>query len=176
MTRLLGMLAVLVFVAPCIATEEAAQQSDESEVLNRYLGTWTSDTVFKPSKLFPEGKSSTRSNEFQWILDGKLQQTVGYFDEDQYLRIQRYNEKRKMYEMWIIHASGDASYWVGSWNDESMNMTWKYVDFGSGITGTMVDHVTSEGKGLTSLVLKDVHENLLLDGQIESRRTKQPTE
>ncbi len=53
-----------------------------------------------------------------------------------------------------------------------MSVIWKYADFGAGFTGTVVDQSTGEGQATTSMVLKDVHGNLLLDGQIERRRTE----
>ena len=177
MKRLLSVLVLL--ATSLIATAAFAQKSAEVEVLNRYVGTWKSDVVFKPSQWFPEGKRLVESNDIQWILDGHLQQAESYSDEGPNLAIQRYNKKDKRYERWEIYASGFASgkssYWVGSWNEESTSMTWKLVDFGSGFTGKIVEQFTGEGKGITSIVMKDVHGNFLLDGQIEHRRTKQPT-
>lgn len=177
MKRLLGLLlAVFVSVTFCLATKTFAQQSAEAEVLNRYVGTWKSDAVFKTSQWFPEGKRWVESSDIQWILNGHLQQIIASKGEEETdLRIQRYNEKSKRYEMWNIHASGDSSYWVGSWNEESKTMAWKYVDFGSGFTGKIVDQFTGEGKGITSVVMEDVHGKVLLDGQIQHTRTEKPT-
>ena len=170
MKRLMMVLAVV--ATSLIATAAFAQKSPEAEVLNGYVGSWKSHVVFKPSQWFPEGKRWVESNEIRWILDGHLQQIESYSDEEKNLQIQRSNEKSKRYERWDINVSGDASYWVGSWNEESKSMTWKYVDFGSGFTGKIVDRSIAEGKAMTSLFLEDVHGNVLLDGQIEHTRTK----
>ena len=106
-----------------------------------------------------------------------MQQIEIHNDVEQILFIQRYNQKTNKYERWDIHASGISSYWLGSYNEEAKSMTWKYVDFGSGSSGTIVDQFR-EGKVTTSIIwrqqvfLKDVHGNVLLDGVIERRRTE----
>ncbi len=168
------LLIVWVVLATSLLTNVAfAQKSAEAEVLNHYVGTWKADCVFKPSQWFPEGKRWVETNDFQWILDGHLQQMVTTKDgEETDLRIRRYNEKSKRYEMWSIHASDNSSYWVGSWDEDSKAMTWKFVDFGSGFTGKMVTQITGEGKGETSLIMQDVHGKALFDGQIQHTRTK----
>ncbi len=166
----------LVIVATALMAAIAfAHDSPEAEALKYYVGTWESNAVFKPSKWFPEGKRWVESNNIQLILDGHLLRIESYSDVGQSLAIQRYNEKTERYERWDIDASGDSSYWVGTADEESMSVTWKYVDFGAGFTGTVVDQSTGEGRSTTSVLLKDVHGNLLLDGQIERRRTEQPS-
>ncbi|WP_455379944.1 hypothetical protein [Acidihalobacter prosperus] len=170
------LLLLVVLATSLIATIAYAQKLAEAEILNQYVGTWKSDVAFKPSQWFPEGTLWIETNDIQWILDDHLQQMVTSKDEEETnLRIQRYNEKSNRYELWNIPASGDASYWVGSWDEESKTMTWKYVDFGSGFTGKMMDRLTGEGKGITLIFMEDVHGNVLLDGKIEHTRIKEPT-
>ena len=179
MKRLL--IGLVVLAAALMGNAAFAQKSPEAEVLNHYVGTWKSEAVFKPSKWLPEGKRFVETSHVKWILDGNLQQIELYNDVEQILLIQRYNQKTNRYERWVIHASEDSSYWLGSYNEEAKSMTWKYVDFGSGLSGTIVDQF-SEGKVTTSIIwrqqvfLKDVHGNVLLDGVIERRRTEQPAE
>jgi len=54
-------------------------------------------------------------------------------------------------------------------------MAWKYVDFGVGIKGKIVDHFTGDGKWHQTVILEDKKENVLLDIQVEHRRTEQQT-
>jgi hypothetical protein len=170
---------LLVFAAITLSmtVESSAQQSAEAEILNRYIGSWRTEVFLKPSQWFPEGKRWVETNDIRWMLDGHLQQMVTSRDgKETDLRIQRYNPKTKRYETWIIHSSGDASYWVGSWNAQSETMNWKYVDFGNGVTGRMSDGSGKDGKGVTSILMEDVHGNVLLDGKIENTPMKDPTE
>jgi hypothetical protein len=179
MKKLFVVLGVVLCSATLTACVSIAQKATEAEVLNHYVGTWKSEAVYKPSKWFPEGKRwvGTSDVNVKWILDGNLQQIEIYNDVEQILFIQRYNQKTNRYERWDIHASGISSYWLGSYNEEAKSMTWKYVDFGSGSSGTIVDQF-SEGKVNTSIIwrqqvfFKDVHGNVLLDGVIERRRTE----
>ena len=50
-------------------------------------------------------------------------------------------------------------------------MKWRYVDFGIGITGTMVDRFTGHGKYESKLLMKDSTGNVLLDIQSEYSRS-----
>ena len=179
MKKLFVVLGVVLCSATLTACVSFAQKTPEAEVLNGYVGTWKSEAVYKPSKWFPEGKRwvGTSDVNVKLILDGNLQQIEIHNDVEQILFIQRYNQKTNRYERWDIHASGISSYWLGSYNEEAKSMTWKYVDFGSGSSGTIVDQF-SEGKVTTSIIwrqqvlFKDVQGNVLLDGVIERRRTK----
>ena len=49
-------------------------------------------------------------------------------------------------------------------------MTWKYMDFGLGIEGEIVNRFTGVGEFETTLVLKDGTGNVLLD--IRSKHTR----
>jgi hypothetical protein len=181
MKRLL--VGLIVLAAALMSNAAFAQKSPEAEVLNHYIGTWNSEAAYKPSKWFPEGKRWVGASDVnaKWVLDGNLQQIEISNDVEQIIFIQRYNQKTNGYERWDIHASGDSSYWLGSYNEEAKSMTWKYADFGSGFLGTIVDQF-SEGKVTTSIIwrqqvlFKDVHGHVLLDGVIERRRTEQPAE
>lgn len=181
MKRLL--IGLVVLAAALMGNAAFAQKSPEAEFLNHYVGTWKSEAVFKPSKWLPEGWEGVGTVDAKWILDGNLQQMeIIFSDLVQILVIQRYNQKTNRYERWRIDSWGSSSYWLGrSHNEEVKSMTWKYVDFGSGLSGTIVD-LFSEGKVTTSIIwrqqvfLKDVHGNVLLDGVEEARRTEQPAE
>ena len=173
MKRLFSVLVVVLSSTTLATCISFAQESSETEVLNRWLGTWKSDVSCKPSQLLPEGRRWAETNDSRWILDGHVQQIEHFSDEDPILRLHRYNKKSARYEMWNIHASGDSSYWVGSWNEKTMSMTWNYVDFGVGITGQLVERFIAEDKYLISIGMKDVHGESFLDCHIERTRTKQ---
>ncbi|PSW06174.1 hypothetical protein [Photobacterium lipolyticum] len=173
MKQIFVRLVVLVFASLLMTTAASAQQSAEDELLNNWLGNWKSTVVFKQSEWFPEGKTWVESNDIQWNLDGHLQQIVTLSDEEKHLTIQRYNKRIKRYERWVIHASGDSSYWIGTWDEKSTSMNWEYMDFGTGFTGTMVESSAGEGKSQTTLIMKDKYGNVLLDGRIERVRTEQ---
>jgi hypothetical protein len=55
-------------------------------------------------------------------------------------------------------------------------MTWKYVDFGGGIEGRIVDRFINDGKYQSTLILKDRTGNVLLDIQSEHVRTQKQAE
>jgi len=176
MKQLVVKLVTLVFATSLIATSATAQQASEVKVLNQWLGSWKSDVVIKSSKWVPERVQWTEKAEVQWIADRHMhmQLIVNGNDEQENLALQRYNQKSKNYEMWTF-GPDNSGYYVGSWDKESRTMTWRYVDFGVGITGKILDHFPNDGKWVQTVILKDKIGSVLLDIQVERTRTKQQT-
>lgn len=173
MKQLVIELVTVVFVISLITTTATAQQSAEVKILNQWLGSWTSDVVIKPSKWVPEQVQWIETSEVQWIVDSHMhmQLMANRNDEQENLALQRYNTKSRKYELWTF-GPDSSGYYIGSWNEKSRTMTWKYVDFGAGITGKIVDHFTGDGKWHQTVILKDKKRNVLLDIQVERTHTK----
>ena len=168
MKKSLMLLPIILFASLTVTIAEPEKQSPEVKVLNRWLGSWKSEVVIKPSIWMSEGKRSTETNEVQWVFDRRMHVLMikNQNDEQENLAIQRYNAKIKKYEMWIL-GPDDSSYYLGSWNEEAATMTWKYVDFGSGISGTIVDRFTPQGTWQQTFLMKDRNGNALLDIEVE---------
>jgi len=173
MKQLIVKLVALVYVTSLIGTTATAQQVTEIKVLNQWLGSWASDVVIKPSKWVPEQAHWKETSEVQWIVDRHMhmQLITNRNEKQENLALQRYNPKSKKYELWTFNPDS-SGYYVGNWNEKSKTMTWKYVDFGSGITGKIVDHFTGDGKWHQTVILKDKKGNILLDIEAERMRTK----
>ena len=82
----------------------------------------------------------------------------------------------RQYHKWTFDSDGSASFWIGDWDEESSTMTWKYVDFGVGLEGKIVDRFISDSKYQSSVILKDRAGTLLLDIRSELVRTGKPAE
>lgn len=173
MKQLVVKLVALVFVISLIGTIAAAQQTNEIKILNQWLGSWTSDIVTKPSKWIPEQMQWVETTEVQWVVEQHMhmQLIANRNDKQENLVLQRYNPKNKKYELWTFNPDS-SGYYVGNWNERSKTMTWDYVDFGSGITGKIVDHFDGNGKWHQTVILKDEEKNILLDIQVERMRTE----
>jgi hypothetical protein len=169
-------MVALVFATSLIATTATAQQSAEVKVLNRWLGSWKSEVVIKPSKWVPEEIQWVEDNEVQWVFDHHMHMLLikNHNDDQENLALQRYNPQRNKYEMWT-YAPDISGYYLGGWDAKSKTMTWEYVDFGAGITGRIVDHFIGEGKWKQSVILKDKKGDVLLNIRVERTRTKQQT-
>lgn len=169
-------LFALVFATLLIGTIANAQQATEVKILNQWLGYWESDVVFKSSKWIPEGAQWSEKSEVKWISDRHMHMQLikNGNDKQENVALQRYNPKSKKYEMWAF-SHDRSGYYIGSWIEKSKTMIWKYIDFGVGITGEIVDKFTDVGKWQQTMIFKDKDGNILLDMQVVRKRTKQQT-
>ena len=142
----------------------------ERKVLDRWIGTWVSDVIIRPSAWVPDGKQQSEIREVKWILNGRFQQSTIRSDDHESREIQRYDVGGKRYHRWTFGTEGFGhGYWTGSWDEESKAMTWK-LDFGV-VKGTMVDSFADPDPNyVTTLVLEDAEGKVLLDSQTEHMR------
>ena len=170
------MLALLVLATALTATAEPSQQSANAQALNRWLGSWKSHTVLKPAVWSLKSQELSGTSRSAWILDGRFQQTSSRSGKHETREIHRYDVGSNQFHKWTFNSDGSHSFWIGGWDEESSTMTWKYVDFGGGIEGKIVDRFISDGKYQSTLILKDRTGNVLLDIQSEHVRTQKQAE
>ena len=146
----------LVFAAP--------NQSAESVLMNRWLGTWLSKVTISPSLWMAEGSEQNEIKEVNWILNGSFQQSSSRSNNHEAREVQRYEARSKKYQKWTFDTNGGANYWLGDWDEKSQTMTWQIQ--GGGIKGTMTDRFLGADKSETyetKLVIKDGEGKTLLD-------------
>lgn len=148
----------------------AAEESMDANVLNRWQGTWKNHTIVKPAAWTLVGSELPGASTGEWILGNQYQQISDHTGNTQTREIQRFDAESGQYHKWAFDSEGNSSFWVGAWDENSATMTWKYVDFGLGIEGEIVNRFTGDDKYETTLVLKDSRGNVLLD--IRSRHSR----
>ncbi len=171
MNRLWVLAALLVVAATLNATAEPPPQAVDAKILNKWLGAWKSHTLLKPAAWSPTSQELSGNSKSEWILDGHFQETSSKSDTHKTREIHRYDADSKRYHKWTFNSDGSHSFWIGDWDEESSTMTWKYVDFGVGIEGKIVDRFISDGKYRSTLILKDRAGAVLLDIRAEHVRT-----
>ena len=155
--------AATVFAVILAAGSVTAKESADAKVLNRWDGTWKHHTVVKPAAWTLVGSEQPGASAGEWILGNQFQQISGHTGNTHTLEIQRFDAKSGQYHKWAFDSDGGRSFWVGAWDDNSATMTWKYVDFGLGMEGKIVNRFTGDDKYETTLVLEDSQGNVLLD-------------
>ena len=176
MKRLWILPASLVVAMALNATAEPPPQSANAKILNQWLGAWKSQTALKPAAWSPTSQKLSGASKSVWILDGHFQQTSSRSGKHETREIHRYDAGSRKYHKWTFNSDGSHSFWNGDWDEESSTMTWKYVDFGAGIQGQIVDRFTTDGKYESTVVLKDRAGTLLLDIRAEHVRTRKPAQ
>ena len=175
MKRLWVLPALLVIAAALNASAEPPSQSANAKILNKWLGDWKSHTVLKPAAWSPTSQELSGTSESVWILDGRFLESSSRSGAHETREIHRYDPGSRKYHKWTFNSDGSHSFWIGDWDEETSTMTWKYVDFGAGIEGKIVDRFTS-GKYESTVILKDRAGTVLLDIRGEHVRTRKQDE
>ena len=176
MKRLWILPALLGVAAALNATAEPPPQAAAAKILNQWLGTWKSHTVLKPAAWSPASQELSGTTESVWILDGHFQETSSRSGKHETREIHRYDAGSRTFHKWTFNSDGSHSFWIGDWDEETSTMTWKYVDFGAGIEGKIVDRFTSDGKYESTVMMKDRAGTVLLDIRSEHVRTGKQVE
>ena len=160
------------YTTAAVPTAEAAGD----KALDEWIGTWTSQVVFKPAAWSLKAREMSGTSKAEWILNGRYQQISSRAGEYETRELQRYEPKSGKYHKWVFSSDGSNSFWIGAWDAESSTMTWEYVDFGAGLKGKIVDRFFGGGRYESSLFMKDSRGNVLLDVRSIQTLVKKPAE
>ena len=165
--------SVMVILATAFFTDTAEPKSqlNEKKVLSKWMGSWKSDIIVKPAAWTLKGYKVSGTTETEWILYDQFQQISGNFGKHQTHEIQRFDRMSNRFHKWTFNSDGAYSFWTGNWIEESLTMTWTYVDFGPGLEGEISDRFTSGGEYESTMVLRDGTGNTLIDVQSKHRRS-----
>ena len=162
--------AVAVFVVILAAGSGAAEKSMDARVLDRWLGNWKHHVIVKPAAWSLVGVELRGTSTAEWILSGRYQQVSSMSGDKETREIHRFDADSGQFHKWAFDSDGGHSFWVGAWDGKSGTMTWKYMDFGVGVEGEIINRFTGVDKYETTLVLRDSQGNELLD--IRSQHTR----
>ena len=173
MKNIVFVLALVMFTAPAMTMAKPARQPAGIKVLNQWSGAWESRVVIKPAVWTPTTVKRTEAKDAAWLLNGHFQQVTTRSHEHESREIQRYNEEGREYEKWIFDSYGHVSYWTGTWDEATSTMIWQMQL--SPLKGLIVDRFVGTDKYTTTVIIKDVKGNVLLDVWAEHVRVeKQP--
>ena len=164
-------IATALAAGPCLSKE-----SDGRKVLKKWDGQWKHHTVVKPAAWTLVGAELSGASTAHWILNGQFQQVDSRSADEETREIHRFDADSGQYHKWTFDSNGTNSFWIGAWDPASATMTWKYVDFGLGIEGKIVDRFTGSDKCETTLFLNDSRGNVLLDIRSQLTRVADPIE
>ena len=168
--------AAIVSVVILAAGSAAADESDGHEVLKKWHGHWKQHTVVKPAAWSLVGTELSGTSTAGWILNEHYQQITGRSGDKETREIHRFDANSGQYHKWVFDSDGGHSFWIGAWDAESVTMTWKYMDFGLGIEGKIVNRFTGDEKYETTLGLSDSQGNVLLAIRSQHTRIAGPSE
>jgi hypothetical protein len=97
----------------------------ELKLLERFVGTWKDEAIYKPSVSTPKERRETSTSRYQWSLNGWFLVERGKTtDGDEDLQILTFDPKKKAYRRWYFDSDGNIRESSGKWDDKSSTFTW----------------------------------------------------
>jgi len=96
------------------------------KVLEKRIGTWTTETVVKPGPWNPTGRTATGIETTEWILGGRFQQTrnTNRPANPDGLFICTYDPQLKAYRAVNLDDQGFINDMTGQWDEAAQTMNW----------------------------------------------------
>jgi hypothetical protein len=124
-----------VCLTPLAFGQQPPKKPKELEVLDQYVGNWTSDVTSKPAVWTPEEKKYKTSNQAEFVLDGRFLQhiEVNHVVGDpekvtKALMVSTYDSQSETYVTWFFQSSGVIGKWTGKWDTNSKALTLTDID------------------------------------------------
>ncbi len=98
----------------------------ELKVLEKRIGTWTTETVIKPGPWNPTGHKANGVETTEWILGGRFQQTrnTNRPANPDNMFLCTYDPQLKAFRGWHADDQGNHSQWTGQWDEATQTLSW----------------------------------------------------
>ena len=131
MKRLLASMLLFGFaLSSSVSAQQSPMKPKELDVLNQYVGHWTSDVTNKPAVWDEKGAKLRCLNQIEFILDGWLLQHVEVnhvvADPDKVTKaliLWTYDPKSSKYAAWAFQSSGNYFSSSAKWDSASKTFT-----------------------------------------------------
>jgi uncharacterized protein (TIGR03067 family) len=135
----------------------------EMKVLEKRIGTWTTEVVTKPGPWNPTGRTMTGTETTEWVLGGRFQQTrnMNRPANPDGLFICTYDPQLKAYRAVNFDDQGFINDMTGQWDEAAQTMNWTSEKNGFRATGAS-RHVGPDNIEW-QLVVKDPDGKVMLD-------------
>lgn len=98
----------------------------ELMLLERYLGTWDTETHRRAAEWTPKPSRTTGTVTNAWVLDGRFMQQKGAeSDGREHIQMRTFDPQKKQYRVWHFDSAGFADSLDGQWNETARTMTWQ---------------------------------------------------
>jgi hypothetical protein len=166
-----GLLLVSSAVGALADEPKNADKPAELKILERFVGTWKDEAVYKPSVWTPKEKRETSTSRFEWSLNGRFVVERGKTtDGDEELQVMTFDAKKKAFRRWYFDSDGSSREWTGQWDDKNSTLTWTAA-LDDGITAISVWKLTDKDTLVWTWTAKDKEGKLY--GSIEGKSVRQ---
>ena len=153
--------------------QDAPPKPPELRELDRIVGTWDTEVVFRPAIWAPEERRFKGKVTSAWILDGRFLREDGNSlgEGIGHSVTWTYDAKAKSYREWYFDSMGIAIEWRGGWDGGTKTFTYK-ADLGDGITAVATQHFLDGDHYEIGVVAKDKEGKVYMDMHAQHARRK----
>lgn len=113
------------FIAKADEPKKPDEKPAELKVLERLIGTWKDEIVYKPSPTNPKERRETSTSRYEWSLNGWFLVERGKTtDGDEELQIMTFDPKKKAFRRWYFDSDGNTRESTDKWDDKTSTFTW----------------------------------------------------
>jgi len=169
--------AVAIFLG--ILTQAFAQQIVnakkplETQVLERFIGSWDETVELKPALLTPDASTIKTTTTRKWILNGKMVENKGSWSPSdvEFLHLMTYDPEKLEFCQWYFDASTPAARGAsrGLWDEATQTLTLT-GSMGDEVTSTLKQHFIDKDNFTWTMVAKDNGGAVLLDMEGKVKR------
>jgi Protein of unknown function (DUF1579) len=158
--RIITLFLVLFLASPLLAGEkkpdDGPKKPAELKVLDRLIGTWKDEVIFKVSEWTKKERRETATYSNSWSLNGWFVQNRGRNGDGKAedLQLMTFDVEKKVFRRWYFDSDGDASESKGQWDAKTATLTWT-CDLGDGITAVSVWRFSDMDTIIWSRIAKD---------------------
>ena len=136
---------------------------EELQVLAPLVGKWTLKAELRPSLQVKEALATTGEMKGEWLHNRHFIRLESSTASDTFREegsvLYTYDAKRKIYRRWFFSSGGLATESEGQWEESKRTITWKQLNLGPNVTGTVTDVIAKDRIETSVLFQRD-------DGQI----------
>ena len=151
---------------------DAPPKSPELNVLERFVGDWTTEMTVTVLNAQNQDLKSTGTVTRKWILDGHFIEESGASSDGSTAKVLfTYDVAKKVYRNWYFSSVGDCFDTSGQWNEATQSFSFR-TDLGNGVTQTATIHFTDADNHEWSSKVSDAAGKVYFEGGGKLKRKK----
>jgi len=145
----------------------------ELKVLEKRIGTWTTETVVKPGPWNPTGQKATGVETTEWILGGRFLQTrnANRPANPDNMSLCTYDPQLKAFRTWYCDDQGFVNDMTGQWDEAAQTLNWT-SEAKNGFRATAAMRIAGPDNIEWQMAVKDADGKVMLEmaGKLERKK------
>lgn len=169
---IIALFALFLIPSSRLRAADAPPKSPELNVLERFVGDWTTEGTVTVLNAQPQDLKTTGTATRKWILDGRLIEESGASSDGTKAKVLfTYDVAKKVYRNWYFSSVGDCFDTSGQWNEATQTFSFR-TDLGNGFTQTSTIHFTDADHHEWSSKVTDAAGKVYFEGGGKLKRKK----